>query len=88
MKPAKASLHGAKRRFMLCGVPQSASCAEVTLHLPHFPAPPCQMKHCSAFAPQYEATPLRSVMKHSAFASYDARYEKMRVFPLVIDPVQ
>ena len=40
------------------------------------------MKHCSAKAPQYEAAPLHSAMKHSAFAPYDEKNEKCEFFCL------
>ena len=42
------------------------------------------MKHCFAKAPQYEAASFHSAMKHSAYAPYDARKWKMRVYPFVI----
>ena len=42
------------------------------------------MKHCSATAPQYEASPFHSDMKHFAYAPYDVRKWKMRVYPLAI----
>ena len=42
------------------------------------------MKHGSAKAPQYEASPFHSDMKHFAYAPYDVRKWKMRVFPFVI----
>ena len=37
------------------------------------------MKHCFAKAPQYEASPFHSDMKHFAYAPYDVRKWKMRV---------
>ena len=52
------------------------------------------MKHCfrlhfitprqAAQAPQYEASPFHSDMKHFAYAPYDVRKWKMRVYPFVI----
>ena len=39
------------------------------------------MKHCFATAPQYEASPFHSDMKHFAYAPYDVRKWKMRVYP-------
>ena len=42
------------------------------------------MKHCFAKAPQYEASPFHSDMKHSAYAPYDVRKWKMRVYPFAI----
>ena len=42
------------------------------------------MKHCSAKAPQYEASPFHSDMKHFAYAPYDVRKWKMRVYPFAI----
>ena len=83
MKPVKASLHGAKRRFIFGGI--AAKC--FMRRKPRF------IKKRSALPD--EALSLRSnmkqlhycsAMKHSAFASYDERSERMRVFPLVIDP--
>ena len=42
------------------------------------------MKHCFAKAPQYEASPFHSDMKHFAYAPYDVRKWKMRVYPFAI----
>jgi len=42
------------------------------------------MKHCFATAPQYEASPFHSYMKHFAYAPYDVRKWKMRVYPFAI----
>ena len=42
------------------------------------------MKHCFAKAPQYEASPFHSDMKHFAYAPYDIRKWKMRVYPFAI----
>ena len=52
------------------------------------------MKHCFAKAPQYEASPVfislrrgkpfHSDMKHFAYAPYDVRKWKMRVYPFAI----
>jgi hypothetical protein len=52
------------------------------------------MKHCfrlhfitprqAAQAPQYEASPFHSDMKHFAYAPYDVRKWKMRVYPFAI----
>ena len=39
------------------------------------------MKHCSAAAPQYEASPLCSDMKHSAFAPYDEKIKNESLLP-------
>ena len=48
---------------------RAASYGEAVLHKS------LTMKHCSAKASQYEAAPLHSAMKHSAYAAYD---EKMK----------
>ena len=45
---------------------------------------PFQMKHCSTKAPQYEASPFHSDMKHFTYAPYDVRKWKMRVYPFAI----
>ena len=52
------------------------------------------MKHCfrlhfitprqAAKAPQYEASPFHSDMKHFAYAPYDVRKWKMSVYPFAI----
>ena len=42
------------------------------------------MKHCFAKAPQYETSPFHSDMKHFAYAPYDVRKWKMRVYPFAI----
>ena len=42
------------------------------------------MKHCSAKASQYEASPFHSDMKHFAYAPYDVIKWKMRVYPFAI----
>ena len=42
------------------------------------------MKHCSAKAPQYEASPFHSDKKHFAYAPYDVIKRKMRVYPFAI----
>ena len=42
------------------------------------------MKHCFAKAPQYEASPFHSDMKHFAYAPYDVIKWKMRVYPFAI----
>ena len=70
MKPEKASLHAPQVRFMAQrAASYFALCAKC------FIKPPFQMKHCSAKAPQYEASPLRSDMKHS-LRSYDEKMKK------------
>ena len=52
---------------------RAASYGEAVLHKS------LTMKHCSAEAPQYEASPFHSDMKHFAYAPYDVRKWKMRV---------
>ena len=42
------------------------------------------MKHCFAKAPQYEASPFHSDMKHFAYAPYDVIKWEMRVYPFAI----
>ena len=66
MKPEKASLHAPQVRFM---AQRAASYGKAVLHKS------LTMKHCFAKAPQYEASPFHSDMKHSAHAPYD---EKMK----------
>ena len=57
---------------------RAASYGEAVLHKS------LTMKHCFAKAPQYEASPFHSDMKHSAYAPYDVRKWKMRVYPFAI----
>ena len=75
MKP-QASLHAPQVRFM---AQRAASYGKAVLH-----KTPFQMKHCFAKAPQYEASPFHSDMKHFAYAPYDVRKWKMRVYPFAI----
>ena len=77
MKPVKALLHGTQCRFMQRKLRfiRRQACIIKT---------PFQMKHCSAKAPQYEASPFHSDMKHFAYAPYDVRKWKMRVYSFAI----
>ena len=84
MKPEKALLHTAVKRCFI--IRRIASYGEAVLH-----KTPFQMKHCSrlhfitpwqaAAAPQYEASPLCSDMKHSAFAPYDEKIKNESLLP-------
>ena len=81
----QASLHAPQVRFM---AQRAASYGEAVLHKS------LTMKHCFATAPQYEASPVfislrrgkpfHSDMKHFAYAPYDVRKWKMRVYPFAI----
>ncbi|MBR2439118.1 MAG: hypothetical protein IKB25_02900 [Lentisphaeria bacterium] len=67
---------------------RAASYGEAVLHKS------LTMKHCFATAPQYETSPVfislrrgkpfHSDMKHFAYAPYDVRKWKMRVYPFAI----
>ena len=69
------SLHAPQVRFM---AQRAASYGEAVLHKS------LTMKHCFATAPQYEASPFHSDMKHFAYAPYDIRKWKMRAYPFAI----
>ena len=72
----QASLHAPQVRFM---AQRAASYGKAVFHKKSL-----TMKHCFAKAPQYEASPFHSDMKHFAYAPYDVRKWKMRVYPFAI----